>query len=777
MKASDYVACFLRDAGVTHVFGVPGGAITHLIDSIAKLPGIQFVGTYHEQGAAFAAEGYTRWKNSVGVAMATSGPGATNLLTGIGSAWFDSIPCLYLTGQVNTYEYKGDLPLRQRGFQETDIVSMAAPITKYAARVNDPAKLRFELEKALHTATSGRPGPVLLDLPMDMQRAEVEPGLLDGYQPPQLDKEHLQLDPVIRALNGYKRPVILSGGGVRLAGATSALAELAEALRLPVVTTLMGRDSFDNHSPLWLGMAGTYGHRLANMALANSDLILALGARLDSRQTGTEPESFARAARLIRVDLDEHELNRKVKPEELAVKTDIKEFLTRLNSIQSRIQINTYDWLGWVDQCRASLPEEPSGPVAILDTVTSWLPMDGAACLDVGGNQMWAARHLRVSGGQRILTTGGMGSMGFALPAAIGAWYAGCPTPLAIAGDGGMQMNIQELALVHREGIPVKIVVLNNGCLGMIRQFQQQYFDSRFAATVDGYAAPVFAAVAQAYGIPSVRIGMDNIKALRAALEADGPTLVEVMLPQDMPITPKLLVHKPIEEQDPPLDKDLFQSLILVEPWQAPPDQSEDLFRKSVVSSFKRMKRKCPADPLSLLPIHVDGGALKGWLRPITMDWRETLPGLDTLLCRWRNENQDALSAAPFTATEESTALWLDQQVLNREDRLLFLITGPDGEPVGHIGLSSFNYAREFCEVDAVLRGEKQGHSGIMAQALHAMTDWALQELKLQSIGLRVLHGNDRAIAFYLRNGFIAEVEQHDPEYLHMTLAGLGEQI
>lgn len=773
MKASDYVARFLRDAGCTNVFGVPGGAVTHLIDSMAKTPGIQFIGTYHEQGAAFAAEGYARWKNSVGVAMATSGPGATNLITGIGSAWFDSIPCLYLTGQVNTYEYKGDLPIRQRGFQETDIVSIAAPITKYAVKVDHPARLRFELEKALCIATSDRPGPVLLDLPMDVQRAELDPGSLESYQPTQPGKGP-PLDPAIRALNGCKRPVILSGGGVRLARATQELAQLANELQIPIVTTLMGRDSFDNRSPLWLGMTGTYGHRLANLALANSDLILALGARLDSRQTGTEPESFARAARLIRVDVDEHELQRKIKPEELAVKADIREFLTRLNGLRCRIHVNTYDWLGWIDRCRASLPIERSGPQGILDTLTDWLPDHGAACLDVGANQMWAAQLLNVSGKQRVLTSGGMGSMGFALPAAIGAWYAGCPSPLAIAGDGGIQMNIQELALVHREGIPVKIVVLNNGCLGMIRQFQQQYFGSRFAATVDGYAAPDFTAVAQAYGLPSVRIGIDDTASLTAALEADGPALIEVMVPQDMPITPKLLIRKPIEEQDPPLDRDLFHSLMLVEPWQTPPDKSEDLFRQAVVSVFKRMKRKDPADPLALLPIRDRGGALKGWLRPITMDWRETLPGISALLCRWRNENQEALSAAPFTATEESTTCWLDQQVLGREDRLLFLITGLAGEPVGHIGLSSFDFAKKFCEVDAVLRGEKQGHPGIMAQALHTMTDWALRELKLQSIGLRVLHGNNRAIAFYLRNGFIPEAEQHDHEYLHMILAQTG---
>jgi acetolactate synthase-1/2/3 large subunit len=337
-----------------------------------------------------------------------------------------------------------------------------------------------------------------------------------------------------------------------------------------------------------------------------------------------------------------------------------------------------------------------------------------------------------------------------------------------------MQMNIQELALVHREGIPVKIVVLNNGCLGMIRQFQQQYFDSRFAATVDGYAAPDFTAVAQAYGIPSVRIGMDETKTLRASLEADGPALIEVMVPQDMPITPKLLIHKPIEEQDPPLDREIFRSLMLVEPWQVPTDDSEDLFRHAVVSAFERMKRQKTADKLAMLPIYDDGGILKGWLRPFTMDWQETLPGVGALLCRWRNENQTALSAAPFTATEESTARWLDQQVQEREDRLLFLITGPAGEPVGHIGLSSFDYANRFCEVDAVLRGEKQGHPGIMKLALYTMVDWAQKELKLQSIGLRVLHGNNRAIAFYLRNGFIAEAEQHDHEYLHMILAQTG---
>ena len=352
MKLSDYIAKFLIQRGCTHVFGYPGGAVTHLMDSFYATDGIQFIGTYHEQGAAFAAEGYARMKNDIGVAIATSGPGATNLLTGVGSAYFDSIPCLYITGQVNTYEYKGDSPVRQVGFQETDIVSIVKPITKYAVRVTDPNQIRFELEKAVFLANSGRKGPVLLDIPMDIQRAEIDADTLQSYPEQKQPTAEYSLDTVAEYLVHSCRPVVLAGGGIRLSGAQVALRAFAEPLQIPVVSSLMGRDAYDNTCENYCGMLGTYGNRCANLAVADSDLILALGTRLDTRQTGTNPASFARGAKLVRGDIDPYELTKKVKKDEYGIEMDAGTFLAQLSDSEKIRRIPRSPFRPWLERVR-----------------------------------------------------------------------------------------------------------------------------------------------------------------------------------------------------------------------------------------------------------------------------------------------------------------------------------------------------------------------------------------------------------------------------------------
>ena len=572
MKVSDFIAEFLVRTGCTHVFGYPGGAVTHLLDSFYKTPGIRFVGTCHEQGAAFAAEGYARLKGAPGAAMATSGPGATNLLTGVGSAYFDSIPVLYLTGQVNTYEYKEDRSVRQLGFQETDIVSVAGPITKYAVRVTDPARIRFELEKAVRTAVSGRPGPVLLDLPMDVQRAEVEPEELEGFAeeapaPPEPD-----VGPVIGLLNRSVRPVLLAGGGVRLSGAAKLFREIAGKLNVPVVSSLMGLDVCGGEN--FFGMIGSYGCRCANYIAANADLILAVGTRLDTRQTGTVPGSFAREAKLIRVDVDAGELEHRIRPDELQIRSDARAFLACLLRRLEEVRPGAGEWLEAARGYRRRYPPGaetgPDGPNRVMEQISSFLGPDDIVCLDVGQNQMWAAQSLRLKG-QRLLTCGGMGAMGFSLPCAVGAWYAGCRgTVYAIAGDGGMQMNIQELGVLSRERIPVKVIVLNNRCLGMIRQFQDLYFGGRRCATVEDYKAPDFCKIAAAYGIPAVR-AEDDPGGVGKLLRSPGPALIEFSLPQTTLVLPKLEVNRPVEEQDPPLPREEFLRNMIVKPYEPKP--------------------------------------------------------------------------------------------------------------------------------------------------------------------------------------------------------------
>lgn len=575
LKLSDYIADFLIRRGCTHVFGYQGGAVTHLIDSFYQRHDITFIGTYHEQGAAFAAEGYARMRNDLGVAVATSGPGATNLLTGIGSAYFDSIPCLYLTGQVNTYEYKGDSPVRQVGFQETDIVSMVKPIVKYAVRITDPHQIRQELEKAVFLATAGRKGPVLLDLPMDIQRAEVEVASLEGDLQETKGTEDLCLDRVADDLLLSRRPVILAGGGIRLSGAQSALKDFAEPLQIPVVSTLMGRDAYDNKNENYCGMLGAYGNRYANLTVANSDFLLALGARLDTRQTGTNLKSFARGATLVRVDIDPNELEKKVKEDEYGIEMDVGAFLNQLNQLEKIHQISSLAYRSWLERIRDFKVRYPTfteqnftDPNFVMSELSKQLGENDVICLDVGQNQMWSAQSLTVTKSQRLLTCGGMGAMGFALPAAIGAYYSHVNTGnvIAIAGDGGLQMNIQELALLKRNHIPIKIIVMNNQCLGMIRHFQEMYFGGRYNGTVKDYMAPDFCRIANAYDIPSVRISsMEDLTELKAFLLIDGPALIDITLPQHTYVVPKLSVGRPIEDQDPLLSRDELAENMLVE--------------------------------------------------------------------------------------------------------------------------------------------------------------------------------------------------------------------
>lgn len=347
-KISDYIIEFLLEKNINKVFGYIGGAVAHLYHSIDKYENIEMINCINEQGAGFAAEGYSRVSGKSGVAMATSGPGATNLITPIGSCFFDSVPTLFITGQVNTYEYKYDKPVRQIGFQETDIVSIVKPITKYAVMINNISELRYELEKAYYLSQNGRKGPVLVDIPMDIQRNEVYINTLDSFvgsdEYKELEKANVdsQIEEVIKSLNNSKRPVILIGGGVRLSNAQNELLNWLELTRIPVVYSLMGKDAISDEYMYNMGLIGSYGNRYGNLTLANSDLILVLGSRLDTRQTGTNLETFAREAKIIQVDIDKNELGSKINVD-IAINSDIAVFINELN--KERIEINISDWL------------------------------------------------------------------------------------------------------------------------------------------------------------------------------------------------------------------------------------------------------------------------------------------------------------------------------------------------------------------------------------------------------------------------------------------------
>jgi len=577
MKISNYIIDFLVKNGINYVFEVAGGALAHLLDSLYERKDILAISMHHEAAAAFAAEGYSRVSGNIGIAMATSGPGATNLMTGIGSTFFDSIPCIFITGQVNTYEFKFDRPIRQVGFQETDIVKIVKPIVKDAVLIIDPNKIRYCLEKLIHMTKSGRPGPVLIDIPLNIQRAEIKPEYLLPYNRV-LNNENVINDKTIININNVvkksSRPVVLVGGGIRLSKAQDELLKFIDKTGIPVVTSLMGIDAFPHNDKSFIGMIGSYGNRYANLTIANSDLVLALGTRLDTRQTGTKPDTFARGAKIIHVDIDLNELNSKVKAD-FPINSDLKLFLSLLNNYIIDFDNNKIQsWIQQIQYYKKRYPafKKPSNnviePNYFMHTLSKYIPGDAIICVDVGQIQMWAAQNLEIKKSQRFITQGGMGAMGSALPMAIGASFAEPDrTVVVITGDGGFQLNIQELQTIYYHKLNIKIILLNNHCYGMVKQFQEQYFNSRFQSTVIGYSCPDFLEVVSSYRISANKI-MKNIeidKNLKELFNNKGPKFLEIYVRSDFKALPKLSVGRPIEDQEPLLSRNELKSNMLID--------------------------------------------------------------------------------------------------------------------------------------------------------------------------------------------------------------------
>jgi acetolactate synthase-1/2/3 large subunit len=559
MKASDYIAAALYNHGVKRVFEVSGGMITHLLDSIHRQGKVQIVSVHHEQSAAFAADAVGRITGIPGVAMATSGPGATNLLTGIASCYFDSSPAVFITGQVNRNEQKGDRNIRQLGFQETDIVSMSAPITKAAWKVKTVEELPLLLDRAFQVAMEGRPGPVLLDIPMDVQRMDIpkdpaQPSSPASSVPPDSSVVREALERLLAA----DRPLILVGGGIRSSRAAVQLKQFVHLLGIPVVHSLMAVDVLPFDDALRVGMIGTYGNRWANMALGNSDCLLVLGSRLDVRQTGADTASFKAGRVIIHVDCEPGEINNRVTGCQPIVATlpDFLNVAIEMASQQDRIdwRAQIKEWkIQWPDT--AELAEVPGiNPNIFMHRLSANSDQAGAYVVDVGQHQMWAAQSVEIRHHQRFLTSGGMGSMGFALPAAMGAALSTDRPVVLIAGDGGFQCNIQELQTVVRNCLPIKMIVINNSCHGMVRQFQESYFDARYQSTLWGYSVPNFESVACAYGIAARTINRpDDIDEALGWLwqTPDQPALLQVMVDTYANAYPKIAFGRPITEMEP----------------------------------------------------------------------------------------------------------------------------------------------------------------------------------------------------------------------------------
>ena len=577
MKLSDYVIKYIHQKyHLDHIFTFAGGSIIHLLTSLYDYQKIQNIVVHHEQAAAFAADAYSRITGNICIAMATSGPGATNLITGIGGCWFDSIPCMFITGQVNTYESKFNTNVRQMGFQETDIVEIVRPITKYAKLITDAKSIKYELQKAYYISKIGRPGPVLLDIPMNIQRTEINLKELKEYSYLKMKVgkiSQLEIKKMINLINSSKRPIIIAGGGIRVSGTRNKLIAFSEITKIPVVTTIMGLDVIPHSHSLHIGYLGAYGNRYANFSVANSDLLIVLGSRLTSRQTGTNIELFARNAKIIQVDVDKNEIKRKIKIH-LPINMDLNDFFKILEKEYKNITSNqSTQWLTYIKKIKEKYPsysinKTKINPNYFIKCLSKKMPPDSIIATDIGQNQIWVAQSFQIKNNQRLLMSGGMGPMGYSLPAAIGAYFANKTKNIySFCGDGGFQINIQELNTIVRNKIPVKIIVLNNSSLGMIRQFQDLYFDSKYEGTRKGYNAPDFISIAKAYNIKTLLLKTNNqfLSAIDKIINYNKPLLVNVIIDEYQNAEPKLEVNRAIEDQHPLLDRqELKNNLIMV---------------------------------------------------------------------------------------------------------------------------------------------------------------------------------------------------------------------
>lgn len=568
MKASDALAKFLIAHQVQICFELVGGMITHLLDSLAESGRFNIVSMHHEQSAAFAAEGVARQTKgkTLAVAMGTSGPGATNLITGIGSCWFDSVPCLFITGQVNTHELKGDRAIRQQGFQELDIVEVARSLTKYAVRVDSPEDLLPALHKALSVSLSGRQGPVLLDVPNDIQRTDIADAVVEKWlnmplaigKPPEIDGHDLKkLEDLCKDAG---RPLLCIGGGARWADSMDSWLAAADALGIPYVSTLMGHERVVARRN-YFNMLGSYGNREANWAVQNCDLLIVVGARLDVRQTGADVNDFARKARIVQIDIDPAQLSNRVQADlniraaaedffkSFPLRTDTfqnldKHWLTELSMQRDRARIDEYaDW-----------EISPGEFFKKLNRVLAKHAVDYVC--DVGNHQMWAAQSLRLSSNQAVHYSGGMGAMGFALPAALGIALQSHNKVIVITGDGSLQINIQELDTLNRLGLNLTVIVMNNSVLGMVKNFQDMYFDGRDQSTRKGYSSPSFVDIAKAYGIEAHRVAnvADMAHALNLIADRQAPLLIEIMMAGATECRPRLAFGSKLDEQFPKLN-------------------------------------------------------------------------------------------------------------------------------------------------------------------------------------------------------------------------------
>lgn len=569
MKVSDYIVDMLQQSGIRDAFGYPGAVVCHLMDSIQKSEKIKLHLNYHEQAAAFAACGVAQATGSIGFAYANGGPGFTNLVTGIANAYYDSLPTIFICGQVDVLDSVGNLPIRQRGIQEIPaITDIAKNISKYATKIDKIEDIRYKLERAIYEARNGRPGPCVLEIPANIQRADVEIRELKKFIPKSKEvkgKYENYIEKIIHNINNAKRPCFLIGNGVRNLKNKKMFNEFLMALQIPCVFSLPAMDLLPTDHALNFGFCGMNGNRAANFILGKSDLIISLGSRLDLKQVGVERYKFAPQAKLIRIDIDQDELIYKVREDELQICCDINNILIGLNKKLS--SISTSNRQDWLNIC-VKLKNELYGIdfTACHGYIKSISEKASSACCitaDVGQHEIYVAQAFKIRYGQRLFLSLGLASMGFSLPAAIGAAIATGKIVLAFCGDGGIQMNIQELEVLSRDKLPIKVIIFNNYALGMIREFQERNFESRYTQSVElnGYTVPDFKKIALAYELPYTSVAclsdLDKID-----FNGRYPEIIEVKIKNNTYLYPRLVRGKPIQYMVPELDEKTYKKYI-----------------------------------------------------------------------------------------------------------------------------------------------------------------------------------------------------------------------
>lgn len=599
MKLSDYIVNFLENYGVTDIFMFTGGGCMHLVDSFGRSEKIKYICNHHEQACAMAAQAYSKLKNDLGVALVTSGPGSTNTITGVAGAYLDSVPCLFISGQTKrgqTVYNSGIKKLRQFGIQEINIIPIVESITKYAVMINEPSKIRYHLEKALYIAKSGRPGPVWLDIPLDVQVAEINESELVEFVKGELEANYKirpdnhEMLAVVNSLKKADRPVIIAGHGIRLANACEKLISIVQEYNIPVVTPIMGIDVINSKHKCYIGRIGTKGTRAGNFAMQNSDLILSIGSRLAVPVIGHEYELFAREAEIIVVDIDHLEHQKKTIKIDRFVNADAKIFLEDLHQVLKTEKLKLNDkWLKkcnqWKNKYPVCLPEYKNSKEGInfyylVDSLNKKIKPNVPVISDAGSSFYVVAQVINIQKGQRHITSGALAEMGFGLPAAVGVSVAQGNGPVVtITGDGSFQLNVQELQTIVYNNLPIKIFVINNNGYLSIRQTQERFFAGNLIGECpqSGISFPEIKKIASAYGIKYIKI--NNIENLNEALDIVfdyyQSIICEVISLSNQLIAPtnsaKILpdgsmVSKPLEDMYPFLDRKEFYKEMIIKP-------------------------------------------------------------------------------------------------------------------------------------------------------------------------------------------------------------------